>query len=165
MERTEKNEKLTEESFDNSDPKKIKLKNEKEIILKKCLIDELGFSNLKPNGFEPKYNVYEKDKKIIVNVEISGEYNLDEDVLNNNGYSVIKLVGMKQKDTIPERLNENLYNSREYGQFFLEIPLRHYLSDNKPQIKEEGGIVTLEYNLAEKRKGTHIGGKKHSQQN
>ena len=35
--------KFTKNDFDNSDNKKIKLNNQKEIILKRCLIDELGF--------------------------------------------------------------------------------------------------------------------------
>ena len=60
IEKNEKDEKITKDSFDNSDTNLIKLKNGKEIVLKKCLIDELGFSNLKPNGFEPKYNIYKK---------------------------------------------------------------------------------------------------------
>ena len=51
-------------SFENSNSKLIKLKNENVIILKQCFIDELGFSNLKPNGFEPKYNIFKVDNKI-----------------------------------------------------------------------------------------------------
>ena len=35
----------------------LKYRNEK-IFLKSCLIDELGFSNFKANGFEPKYNIF-----------------------------------------------------------------------------------------------------------
>jgi len=33
------------DSFEDSNQDLIKLKNEKEIILKQCFIDELGFSN------------------------------------------------------------------------------------------------------------------------
>ena len=52
----------------------IKLKKGKEIILKKCLIDELGFSNFKANGFEPTYNIFKnkENTKLIVRVELPG---------------------------------------------------------------------------------------------
>jgi hypothetical protein len=61
--------KISEIIFDESNPDFIKLKDEKEIILKKCLTDELGFSNLKANGFEPTYNLFKQENKIIVRVE------------------------------------------------------------------------------------------------
>ena len=48
--------KFNNESFDTTNLDSIKLKDAKEIVLKKCLTDELGFSNLKANGFEPTYN-------------------------------------------------------------------------------------------------------------
>ena len=53
----------------------IKLKDEKEITLKKCLTEELGFSNLKGNGFEPTYNFYKpkNENKIIIRVEVPGK--------------------------------------------------------------------------------------------
>ena len=57
IEKTEKEEKLTMDSFDNSVPNLIKLKGDNEIILKKCLIDELGFSSFFSKSFEPKDNI------------------------------------------------------------------------------------------------------------
>ena len=72
LEKSENEQPITKNSFDDSNPKIIKLKDEKEVTLKKCLIDELGFSNFKANGFEPNYNIYNKDNKIIVRVEIPG---------------------------------------------------------------------------------------------
>ena len=45
-------------SFVVDDTSKIQLNFESEIVLKKCFIDELGFSNLKMNGFEPKNIIY-----------------------------------------------------------------------------------------------------------
>ena len=50
----------------------FKLKTPQKINLKKCFIDELGFSMLKSNGFEPKYNYFKSDNKIIVRVEVPG---------------------------------------------------------------------------------------------
>ena len=45
---------FNKESFEETE-EYIKLKDNQEIILKKCLIDELGFSILKVNGFKPTY--------------------------------------------------------------------------------------------------------------
>ena len=151
IEKTENEKTLTEESFDNSDPKIIKLKNKNEIILKKCLIDELGFSNFKANGFEPKYNIYNKDKnKIIVRVEIPGNCDLNSEVEIHGEYNIIKLTGEKKKDIEPANLEENIYNLRENGKFVLEIPLKfaeYRLSNKKPVIKKKLGVCIIEYEL------------------
>ena len=56
----EKTEEIKLENFDNKDPKIIKLNKPNNITLKKCLIDELGFSNLRSNGYMPLYNYYKK---------------------------------------------------------------------------------------------------------
>ena len=72
LEKKEKENDITKDSFDERYPNYIKLKRDKEITLKKCFIDEIGFSNLITNGFEPKYNVFKKDNKIIIRVEAPG---------------------------------------------------------------------------------------------
>ena len=149
IEKNDKNEKITIESFDNSKPNLIKLKNEKEIILKKCLIDELGFSNLKPNGFEPKYNIYKKDEKIIIRVEIPGNCVLQVDKSSGDNINIIKISGEKKKDLEPEKLEDNIYNIREFGKFFLDIPLskEYNLSKEKPSFKQKEGLCILEYKI------------------
>ena len=53
-----KMENIEKTSFVVDDTIKIQLNIESEIVLKKRFIDELGFSNLKMNGFEPKYVIY-----------------------------------------------------------------------------------------------------------
>ena len=150
IEKTENNQKITKESFDNSNPYKIKLKDGKEIILKKCLIDELGFSNLKPNGFEPKYNIYKVEDKIIIKVEAPGNCDIESEIVSMNDYSIVKLSGVKKKDSVPENLEKNIYNSREFGQFFLDIPLNYKLNEEGSSIKEKKGFLILEYNLKKK---------------
>ena len=150
IEKTENNKKITKESFDNSNPYKIKLKDGKEIILKKCLIDELGFSNLKPNGFEPKYNIYKIEDKIIIKVEAPGNCDIESEIVSMNDYSIVKLSGVKKKDSVPENLEKNIYNSREFGQFFLDIPLNYKLNEEGSSIKEKKGFLILEYNLKKK---------------
>ena len=52
IEKNDKDKLITMDRFDNTNLKLIKLKNENEIKLKKCLIDEIGLSNFKANGFD-----------------------------------------------------------------------------------------------------------------
>jgi len=141
----------------NSKPKLIKLKNEEEIILKKCFIDELGFSNLKSNGFEPKYNIFSKDNKLIIRVETPGNCNLVADKDPEGDYNLIKLSGEKKKDVEPAKLEDNIYNIREFGKFFLEIPIKsklYHIIDEKPSINQKKGVSFIEYKLGEKLKPT-----------
>ena len=154
-EKNEKNEKITRESFDDSNPNIIKLKNDKEIILKQCLIDELGFSNLKPNGFEPKYNIYKKDNSIKIRVEIPGNCQIKSERATGDNYNIIKISGEKIKDLEPQKIEDNIYNIREFGKFFLEIPFpkEHNLSRDKPLIKEISGLYIIEYKIDEPEEG------------
>jgi len=96
-------EKIDLNSFDNTNPETIKFKDNKDIILKKCLIDELGFSNLKANGFEPTYNIFKKnDDLIMIRIEVPGNCNLDPPTIEFEGeYNIIKLTGEKKRDKEP----------------------------------------------------------------
>ena len=148
-EKTEK-ENLSNDSFQSDDPYLIKLKDEKEIILKKCLIDELGFSNFKANGFEPKYNIFCKDNKIIVRVEAPGNCDLESKIEIQGEYNVIKLYGEKRKDKEPENLDKNIFTSREIGPFSLEIPLKfseYHLKAQTPKMDCKKGVYMVEYEL------------------
>ena len=155
IEKKENDQNITKECFDNSAPNLIRLKNEKEIILKKCLIDEVGFSNLKPNGFEPKYNIFNKDNKIIIRVEIPGNCKINSKIVVYGEYFVIRLIGEKIKDNEPEKIEDNIYNLREYGEFVLDIPLNYKdfnlfnLSKEKPKCIRNEGICIFEYKLDE----------------
>ena len=148
----EKGEKINMNSFENSNPNLIKLKNEKEIILKQCFIDELGFSNLKSNGFEPKYNVFQEDNKIKVRLEVPGHINIQSDIEEGGNYNIIKLSGKKKEDSKPEKLEDNIYNTREYGEFSLEIPIsKDYIFEReKPFYNRIDGLHMFEYNLRER---------------
>ena len=126
------------------------MKDEKEIILKKCLIDELGFSNFKANGFEPKYNIFCKDNKIIVRVEAPGNCDLESKIEIQGEYNVIKLYGEKRKDKEPENLDKNIFTSREIGPFSLEIPLKfseYHLKAQAPKMDCKKGVYMVEYEL------------------
>ncbi len=144
---------ITKENFDNSNNSFIKLSNVNNVILKKCLIDELGFSNLKANGFEPTYNYYKSNdgKKLIIRLEIPGNSSLKATKFNQ--YNLIKLEGCKNKDTMTETEEKSQISCREYGKFTVNIPWSqedYVLKNTEPVIKEINGIICVEYQLEEK---------------
>ena len=148
-------EKFDINSFDSSNSEILKLKDNKEIILKKCLTDELGFSNLKANGFEPLYNLYKKnDDLMILRVEAPGNCNLDPPNIEYSGeYNIIKLSGEKKKDKEPQDINDNIFNTREIGKFSFDIPLKteeYLLSNKSPKIIQKNGVFIIEYQLNKK---------------
>ena len=131
----------------------IKLNSNNEMILKKCLIDELGFSNFKANSFEPTYNIYKKDNKIIVRFEAPGNNVIKSGLELSGEYNIIKITGEKKLDVEPEKLDDNIHNTREYGKFYLDLHLKteeYLLSQEKPRIKDLKGVYILEFNLAKK---------------
>ena len=146
---------LSMEDFENTYNKLlIKLNNPSKLVLKKCLIDELGFSNLKSNGFEPTYNYYKKDDKIIVRVEGPGNCSINSTIDYAGEYTIIKINGNKKKDKEPQKLEDNIFNSRELGDFSLDIPLKSYdylIKNEEPKIYEKKGILILEFKIDEKK--------------
>ena len=133
----------------------IKLKTPQKIILKRCLIDELGFSNLKGNGFEPNFNYYKKgdEKKIIVRVEAPGNSKISSKLEYSGEYTVIRLTGTKKPDKEPTNNSDNIHTTREFGEFNLDIPLKtedYNIKNNKPKIYDKKGILILEYEYEEK---------------
>ena len=137
------------------DSKKIiKLVEPKEIKLKQCFIDELGFSNVRASGFEPHYNYYKNKNQIIVRVEAPGNCNIKSSIENSGEYKIIKLRGNKEKDMEPEKIEDNIFNGRELGQFSLDIPLNAKefpIKDGDPLIGKKNGIFILIYELQQKR--------------
>ena len=139
--------------FDDENEKCIKINSKDNIILKKCLIDELGFSNLKGDGFEPKYSYYKKDKNtLIIFLECPGICSLTPDVYYEGVYNIIKLSGIKYKDKEPLKFEDNIFNTREFGKFSLEIPLKteeFLISDIEP-IDKSDGIFIITVKIKEK---------------
>ena len=139
--------------FDDENEKCIKLNSKDNIILKKCLIDELGFSNLKGDGFEPKYSYYKKDKyTLIIFLECPGICSLTPDVYYEGVYNIIKLSGIKNKDKEPLKFEDSLFNTREFGKFSLEIPLKteEFLISNIEPIEKSDGIFIITVKIMEK---------------
>ena len=155
IERTKSDNKtITIESFDDSVKDLIKLKDESKVTLKKCLIDELGFSNLKANNFEPTYNIYKKNNNLIVRFEVPGNIGtISSDIELSGEYNIIKISGSKNKDKEPEK-DDNIFNTREYGNFYFEIPLKtkEYLLGKDITMKNGKGVYILEFTLLEKDK-------------
>lgn len=146
--------------FDNTNENYIKLINPKKITLKCCSINELGISNLVSNGFEPTYNLYKKDNKIILKIEAGGNSTiLNANILFGKGENTYLIVaGEKKKDKEPQNSSDNIKNSRKFGKFYLEIPIigDYIIKNEDPKIFEKKGILFIEYNLDEK-----IGGGKY----
>ena len=147
----EKIEEVSEKvEFDNSNQNLIKLKSPKIIKLKKCLIDELGFSNLRANSFQPLYNCFKKNDKYIIRIEIPGNSDIDSSIDRSGEISVIKLYGEKKKDKEPQNLKDNKINTREFGKFNVEIPVNLgdcIISNEEPEIKKVNGVCIFEYKL------------------
>jgi len=139
--------------------KAIKLQTPQKIILKRCFIDELGFSNLKGNGFEPNFNYYKKDNKIIVRLEAPGNSTIDYDLEYSGEYTIIRLKGTKKPDKEPENHDDIIHTNREFGDFNLEIPLKtedYNISDENVQLTQKKGIFILELEFRKKAKKAEL---------
>ncbi len=151
----EKTEEIKPENFDNTDNKIIKLNKPTNITLKKCLIDELGFSNLRTNGFMPLYNYYRKEDKLIIRLEAPGNCSLQSSILYIGEYVTIRIEGNKKKDKEPEDVKNNIYNNREIGDFSLDIGLKateYTLKNEDPKISDKKGVFVLEYTIEDNKK-------------
>jgi len=156
IEKNENNLYFKEDDFIDNDSilkeKRFGLKSKRDIILKKCYIDELGFSNFRNNGFNPNYNYYKKGNKLIIKAEIPGNYSLKCEKKYSGNFTIIELKGNKYKDKEPEKIEDNIHNTREYGDFIIDIPLILNLYDKDPIIEKKNGIIKIEYEIREETK-------------
>ena len=149
---------ITKESFENSNCNLIKLSNANGVTLKKCLIDELGFSNLKGNGFEPTYNCYKKGNKIIVIVEISGNCELFATFEQHSPYNIIRIKGEKKKNKGPENIDDTIYSNREFGKFSFDILINpeFCIKNQNPKTSIKNGLIKIEFDLEDEKKTASI---------
>ena len=153
LEKNENNSWISEKDFISYEnilkEKRLRLKNKKEIILKRCFIDELGLSNLRNNGFNPTYNFFEENNKLFIRIESPG--NIDNkityDVFYSGNMTIIEIKGKKLKDKKPGDYNDNVIDTREYGAFSIQIPLIKNIGNKKPNIEIKKGLILLEYEL------------------
>ena len=111
-------------------------------------------TNLKANGFEPTYNLYKKEDKIILRFEAPGNSTLESSDIEFAGeYNNIKIKGEKKKDIEPENKGDNIFNTREDGKFLFEVPLKteDYLINCNEEIKIElkKGEFIIQFKLAQ----------------
>jgi HSP20 family molecular chaperone IbpA len=128
----------------------------KTIIPKACISDELGFSIYRSNGYEPPYNYFIDDKYLILKLEIPGKVEI-EDCYANLDTNEIIVKGNKNEDGE----NIRLKNTRKFGKFNLYIryssqikiaeedPLEDEEKDTKK--KGEDGIFLYKFKLAKRR--------------
>ena len=103
----------------------IKLEYEKELTLKKCFIDELGFSFFKTGNFEPKYNYFLADETTLeVRLEAPGlsTCKVSHNIVGDE--TIITIKGVKSKDKKPEDFDKNLFNIREFSDYEINIPIK-----------------------------------------
>ena len=66
-------------------------------------------------------------------------------------------MGEKRNDKDPKNASDNVYTSREYGKFSIDVPIKHedkYILKNvKPKIDNKRGIIFFEFQLEEIFKG------------
>ncbi len=138
------------ENIDNNIDKIIKLNKNDKITLKRCLIDELGFSNLKNNGFEPTYNYYKKDDSIIIRVESPGNCSIKCKTIYSGEYTIIRIFGEKNNDIEPQKLEDNLFTNREFGPYYLDVPLKtedYFIQKKTPTVIQKKGLSILTFKL------------------
>ena len=146
--------------------------NNKEIIPKACISDELGLSIYRSSGYEPSYVCYIEDKTLlVVKLELAGEVEIEDSYADLYQSQIIikgnkiEIIGKKNNNEINENETEHfklLKNTRKYGKFKLIIPFGNEIkiADEEP-IKEteeekekekEIGIKTIKFKLAKRRR-------------
>ena len=138
--------------FDDSKEEIIKLNCPKDIQFKYNLFG--GLSGIQSNCYEPAFNYYQMDDKIVVKIEAPGNCELNSELDYSGKDIFIKILGEKRKDKEPRELSDNIFNNRKTGKFSLLIPilLEDYLIKNEtPLIEKKKGIFILEYKLEKKK--------------
>ena len=135
----------------------MKLECKEDLTLKKININELGYSYVKIGRYEPKYNYYKPyDNTLEIRVEIPGYVKCDVTHQVKDDETIITVTGTKIKDKDPKRLEDNLFNIREFSEFELNIPLKteeFQINQTRPKNgypKFKNGICIIQYELAEK---------------
>jgi len=142
---------------------KIILNDSKEkIVLKKCLIDELGISNFRGNGFDAQYSYYVTENNLYVYVELPGkkekpeedtEYeNVEVDKQLEGCYTILKITGDKKhetKDFIKEKINHTVHK-RQFGKFNIVVKLDKINLDDDFDITIKNGCLLLDYKIKKK---------------
>lgn len=114
---------ILESNIEIKDDKIIQLKQEREIKLKKCLVDELGVTGLYSNRFQPKCTCYIDDKKL--KFEIAEKIkSLTCNVSQINEMNLFQIRGNKACEN-QELLKDKkiLHQSIDSGEFAFDISI------------------------------------------
>ena len=128
----------------------IKFKKPKSLNIKKLLSLERGL--IINRGIKVNYNIYKKDNELIVRVEVPGNCNIKTNIDFFGEYNFIRIEGEKTRDKEPPQDNENINSTREYGKFYLDIPLKEEdfnIKNESPIIDYKRGIFIIRYKLEE----------------
>ena len=134
--------------------KKIVIKSNDKINLKKYYEDELGISNFYGNIIEPYYNYDIYDDKIKINIELPGIINkFHTKLIPLNGNYFFIYTGNYKILEIEDM--ELLYNNIQYGEFRLQINIPiaiGTIKDSTPKYTRNTkvGEITLIYYLNKK---------------
>ena len=160
------------DEFENSESE-IKLKSkdkeedQKRLVFKRCLVDELGFSNFYGANFEPKYAYFKTtiDKKpyVCVQVEIPGECKVScrAKMFEQTWNITVKGNKMLNLNECDEKAVS--YSKREEGDFSLVIKLNvedFQLKENKPEkskTTKENGLYCYYFPLVGGEDGSSSG--------
>lgn len=147
--------KIEELNFSNEEDC-IKLMTDKDIILKRCFVNELGISFLQGNGYEPKYSYFCKDNKMFILVEVPGKSEkISIKCKLIQSYYYFTITGIKKVDEDKDiKDSTKRFNSREQGNFFLQFPVLvedFMLASTKCEKfeRKENGILQFEFRLQE----------------
>ena len=109
--------------------------------------------------FVPKYNYFKPDEKTLeIRLEVPGNVKLKPTHTVIGDESIITIKGKKSKDKKPDKIEDNVINLREYGDFELKIPLKvqeFKLISNQPIKgfpKFVNGICKIQYALLSEEK-------------
>jgi hypothetical protein len=150
-EKIEKNDFISNEEI--KEKKIISLKDpEKEIVLKRCFIDELGYQIFKGNGFEPQYSYFKNKDTLDIRVEVPGSVEVPKvgKAIYLGDCTHIKIHGTKKRDKLPENLDDNIENKRDFGEFSIDISFKTEEFKIKSEPKEQkikNGILYIKYEL------------------
>ena len=126
----------------------------KDLVLKKCSIDELGLNNFSSNGFNPYYCYYAYNSMLYIIVEVPGEINRESFQVNadcDNGKCIIKISGNKIDDIEPIKKEcQKLFLKREFGKYSFNIVIEDININTKNGKLEKGnGLIKIIFPIIE----------------
>ena len=149
--------------------KKIMLdKSCEEIILKKCLLNELDMSISQLNGFNVQYSYYLTDNNLYIYVELPGKKenfeeetdyeNIEIDTDIEGSLTIIRISGMK-KHNIEHYIKDKIiqsYHKRQFGKFNLEVKLYKIQLNEDYELQIKNGCLIIIFGVKKKKQKRKI---------